>query len=89
MQRWRSDNRYKYVNIPSPDPKWTPPDVKAKKGEPEFSQVDNPGNWNRFIFQPKFDKKGTKKYSGHFLPTGATPVPPNKEGKRVVGDWEF
>ena len=83
------DSRYKNVKIPSPDPEWTPPEVKAKKGEPQFCDVDNPGNWNRFIFQPKFDRKGTKKYTGHFLPTGATPVPLNKDGKRVVGDWEF
>ena len=69
---------------------WEPPPVKTHKGEPEFESVDNPGDWNRFVFAPKFDTKGTKRYKYHALPSGAMPVPPQEgNGARIDHLWEF
>ena len=85
----------------------SPPDDyerKAKKdsSEPDFEEVDNPGNWNDFIFRPIYDKvvstqgaagrntnKAEYKYKYHELPTGCTPVPADANGKRITGGWEF
>ena len=71
-------------------------EVPAKKDieEPDFNAIDNPGNWNQFIFRPIYDKSGRGatakyKYVHHELPTGCTPVPMNENGKREVGGWEF
>ena len=72
----------------------TPPDFKPKapnesKGQPSFSNVDNPGNWSEYTFRPEFAKKDKGgNYTGHTLPTGAVPVP-IKDGKREAGGWEF
>jgi hypothetical protein len=52
-----------------------------------FENVDNPGNWDRFYFQPKQNK--SKKYAGHFLPIGVRPVPLGPDGTRKQGDWHF
>lgn len=75
------------VSIPSPSSDWVPPPVKTEKGEPQFSEVDNPGKWSRFIFKPKFKKDG--QYLSHQLPTGAMPVPVGPDGKRRCGNWQF
>ena len=75
------------VSIPSPPPDWVAPAVKSDRGEPEFETVDNPGNWHRYCFQPKF--KTNKQYACHQLPTGAMPVPKGEDGKRKCGKWEF
>lgn len=71
---------------------WTPPSApesysraRPKECCPEWEEVDNPGEWNDFSFQPKYHRG---KYEGHFLPGGATVVPKNREGKRMAGDWE-
>eukprot|EP00521_Asterionellopsis_glacialis_P000227 CAMPEP_0195249198 /NCGR_PEP_ID=MMETSP0706-20130129/1978_1 /TAXON_ID=33640 /ORGANISM="Asterionellopsis glacialis, Strain CCMP134" /LENGTH=359 /DNA_ID=CAMNT_0040300965 /DNA_START=20 /DNA_END=1102 /DNA_ORIENTATION=+ len=77
------------VRIPKPDPEWKCPPVRTERGEPPFESVDNPGGWNRYYFQPKFMKGKDGKYAGHFLPTGATPVPIGPSGKRKCGPWEF
>lgn len=65
---------------------------ERKTGEPPFAQVDNPGDWDPFVFQPEF-KSGS--YVRHKLPTNCGPVPifdlnadPERR-KRKVGDWEF
>ena len=69
-----------------------------KNNEPAFAEVDNPGRYDPFIYQPKFNKAG--QYIGHFLPTGCTVVPPTPQSatggdqqgrskKRKVDDWEF
>ena len=55
--------------------------------------MDNPGDWNQYTFRPKF-KGGAKKkdggqYKGHILPTGATPVPTQSNGKRMISGWNF
>ena len=71
-----------------------PPDFKPKarnesKGEPSFSDIDNPGNWSEYTFRPDFAKKDKGgNYIGHSLPTGAVPVPV-KDGKREAAGWEF
>ena len=66
---------------------------KTAKGEPMFPAVDNPGGWNPYYYRAKFKnqkKEDPDSYIGHFLPTGAKPVPIDPEtGKRVVNGWEF
>ena len=76
--------------IPSPPEEWKAEDPKLELDEPFFLEVDNPGNWSQYAFRPEFhlSNKGGK-YKGHFLPTGARPVPLNEENKRIIGDWEF
>jgi hypothetical protein len=74
---------------PGPPDDWTRTAPKVDKGEPPFEEVDNPGNWSDFVFRPKFDRKKGLKYLYHCLPTGATVVPKNENGKRMVGEWEF
>ena len=74
---------------PSAPEGWQIPAPKINKGEPEnFNAIDNPGGWCSYTYQAKF-KKGTGEYLYHSLPTGATPVPANEEGKRVHAGWEF
>jgi hypothetical protein len=66
-----------------------PKNYQRKKDPPSvpaFETVDNPGFWDDFVFQPKYDKK--KNYLGHSLLTGAMPVP-EKNGKRQCNGWEF
>jgi hypothetical protein len=53
-----------------------------------FTAVDNPGNWDKYTFQPQFEKK-TGNYTCHSLPTGARPCPPNAQGNRTRDGWEF
>jgi hypothetical protein len=60
---------------------WKKPSVKYDKGEIEWKDVDNPGDWLEFTYRPKFNAK-TGNYVAHMLPTGARPVPKDVEGKR-------
>ena len=88
-KKWNSELE-KY--IPSIPDNWKPDDIRSEQGEPEFDQVDNPGNWNDFIFSPEFElgrsRAGT--YKGHFLPIGATPVPiSSNDGTRSINDWQI
>ena len=75
------------VTIPGTPPDWVAPDPKTAQGEPDFTSVDNPGNWSDFTFRPQF-KTPSGPYICHALPTGATPVP-EMNGKRMVNEWEF
>ena len=34
------------AKIPRPPDDWTPPAVKVNRKQPEFADVDNPGNWD-------------------------------------------
>ena len=84
--------RFKTSNWSTPGPPegwvWDPP--KVAKGEPAlFSDVDNPGSWSEFTFQPVFDTKGQKRYKYPALPTGIMPVPKNEDGKRLLHGWQF
>jgi hypothetical protein len=61
-----------------------------------FAEVDNPGRWNDFVFQPKYaeekGRKGEKKtmrYVGHTAPAGAKVVPANEYGIHEVNGWKF
>ena len=74
------------VKIPGPPAGWTAPATNTAAGEPDFSDVDNPGGWPEFIFRPVFNRN---KYTHHSLPTGAIPVPKNKDGRRIINGWEF
>lgn len=50
-----------------------------------FADVDNPGRWSEFVFQPKYgaaEKGRSKKYVGHVTPAGAKVVPMNDDGIR-------
>ena len=75
------------LKVPGMPPNWKPKACASEKGEPEFEDIDNPGNWSKYTFRSEFDAKG--KYKHHCLPTGAMPVPPLQDGKRKIGDWEF
>ena len=44
---------------PEPPDDWKPWPRKVKSGEPEFSTIDNPGNWSEFTYRPTFS--GTMK----------------------------
>jgi len=77
--------------VPKPPADWIRPSKKCKD-EIEFNLVDNPGNWPDFIFRPCYSKREARKppkYIRHELPTGATPVPADGDGKRVCNEWEF
>ena len=76
------------LNLPGAPPGWLPRARQADKGEPAFADVDNPGKWPEFVYRPAFNAR-TKKYVKHVLPTGATPVPKNDQGKRICNGWEF
>ena len=82
----------KDVKIYKPPSDWRIPMTQHERDEPMFEDVDNPGNWPQYCFRPRFKgnaKSKNTKYSHHSLPTGAIPVPKNKDGKRVINGWEF
>ena len=88
-EKWKDDLQ-KYV--PSYPDDWVPDEKRIEQGEPAmFNDVDNPGNWSEFIFRPEFESGRNRggKYKGHFLPTGATPLPVGPNGKRTINGWEF
>jgi hypothetical protein len=73
--------------IPQPPIDWVAPPWKELKGESTFDEVDNPGDWKCYSFQPTFNKK-TGMYLHHALPTKCTPVP-LINGERVSNGWTF
>jgi hypothetical protein len=77
------------VNIPDTPTDWVPPKQKTEQGEPNFVDVDNPGEWSQFVFHPEFGTTAPKQYKQHCMPTGAQPIPTNPAGKRTVEDWEL
>jgi hypothetical protein len=74
------------IRLPSPPEDWVAPEPKTLKGEPAFSNVDNPGDWSQYTYRAEFDSKG--KYKHHTIPTGAVPVP-LENGERKLGLWDF
>ena len=59
---------------PGPPDNWNP-EPKTNFGEPPFSEVDNPGKWDNYIFQATFKKTDkNNKYAFHSLPTRCTSV---------------
>jgi hypothetical protein len=86
--------------IPGAPNGWTPPGPpenyrgylpKLDAGAPLlFSEVDNPGGWSEFVFQPKYaTERGRKKYVGHVTPAGAKVLPANDDGIREHNGWRF
>jgi hypothetical protein len=45
-----------WMRLPELPPEWVPTLPKLDKGEPMFSDVDNPGNWQDFTFTAKMEK---------------------------------
>ncbi len=87
-------------SIPGAPDGWIPPGppitflgyVPKLDAPAHFSDVDNPGRWSQFVFQPKYgqmNNRGPKVYVGHQTPAGAKVVPPNNYGIREVNGWKF
>jgi hypothetical protein len=68
--------------IPGAPDGWIPPGppitllgyVPKLDAPAHFSDVDNPGRWSQFVFQPKYgqmNNRGPKVYVGHRTPAGA------------------
>ena len=45
---------------------WEAPSIKKKKGESAFEDVDNPGGWDQYCFNPRFLKNKSGKYEQGF-----------------------
>jgi hypothetical protein len=77
------------IQVPGTPDDWVPAQRKVDKGQPNFVDVDNPGDWSEYTFRPEFEKTGGR-YKHHVLPTGATPLPPSLvNNKRELEGWEF
>jgi hypothetical protein len=46
------------MNVPGTPVDWTAPQRKEDKGQPNFADVDNPGDWSEYTFRPEFEKTG-------------------------------
>jgi hypothetical protein len=76
-------------------PDWIPPqppldfEYVPKHDAPSEEDIDNPGGWSLFSFQPRFGKKND--YIGHFTPTGAQVVPRDDDVSttRSINGWDF
>ena len=80
----------KDIKIQQPPKDWVPARAQTARGEPNFDDIDNPGGWPQYCYRPVFNSQAkTSKYKHHCLPSGAMPVPENKDGKRNVNGWEF
>jgi hypothetical protein len=86
--------------IPGAPDGWIPPGpptsflgyVPKLDAPANFLDVDNPGRWSQFVFQPKYgqmNNRGPKVYVGHRTPAGAKVVPLNDDGVCKVNDWKF
>jgi hypothetical protein len=82
-----------------PGDAWVPPGRPANERvrprdavhhEPPYRQLDNPGGWSNYSFQAVFAKtpQGKKgEYLRHELPCGATVIPEDENGQRMVEGW--
>ena len=77
------------ISLPKVPDDWKPKPVKPEKNEPEWKDVDNPGNWSQYSFRSKFNLKAPCLYKHTALSTGARPLPVNAAGDRVMDGWEF
>ena len=68
---------------------YVPSAVNTIKVEPVFKYMDNPSQWSRYFYMPKFKPKGGKNFVHRALPTCARPVPVKEEGKWKCGAWGF
>jgi len=57
----------------------------------DFKDIDNPGKWSSFAFQPRFlyNKSKPVKYLYHAMPAGCTPVPKDDDGVRSSDGFTF
>lgn len=79
-----------HVKVPRVPDEYVAPEAKHDRNEPSFNTIDNPGEWPRYCFQPKFaSRSNTSEYKHHAMPTGAVPVPKDANGKRKINGWEF
>ncbi|KAG7349515.1 hypothetical protein IV203_012112 [Nitzschia inconspicua] len=74
------------ASVPQPPSDCVPPAVKTENGEPKWEELDNPGDWSRYCFNPSFNKSGS--YISHSLPTGAVPIPLDNGVRQCTG-WTF
>ncbi len=75
-------------SAPSAPDDWNPT-ININCGEPQFEDVDNPGDWSTHTFRPMFEPRGGK-YICHAMPASAVPAPINAVmGKREVGGYEL
>ena len=82
--------------IPGAPLNWEPPKPpatflgytpKPNSGAPAtFEEVDNPGKWDEYMFQPKYNGST---YVNHFTPSGAKVLPAGEDGKRSINGWDF
>ena len=84
-------NAPKGWSVPSAPEGWTPVTRKEAKWEPKFEDVDNPGQWSEFTFQPKFEGNyGNGAYGHHGTPAEAKVVALDPiSGKRTVNEFDF
>eukprot|EP00536_Pseudo-nitzschia_multiseries_P000317 jgi/Psemu1/691/gm1.691_g len=62
------------TTYPNPAQDYSPSDNnKSQLGEPLWHDVDNPGAWDCFCYQSKFEKGSGGRYMYHKLPSGCTP----------------
>ena len=82
---FRDGTKLDMDHIPSHKPDdWEPP--TDKRGNPLFHEVDNPGNWDEFVYRP-YNPVG-KPYAYHRMPAGATPVGKKGDGPvREINGW--
>ena len=80
--------------IPGSPRGWEPPGppdgwagYRPKHDAPQERDVDNPGGWSNYTFQPKYNKE--KEYVDHYTPSGAIVVPENDDGRREMGGYQF
>jgi hypothetical protein len=73
---------------PSPEDGWAPKKVNTTKGEVPFEEVDNPGCWSSYTFQPVFqnNKKTTGKDSTNEVKMDET-SPSEAKGKGKGGQY--
>ena len=76
---------------PGPPDDWKPRPHKVKSDEPEFSPIDNPGNWSEFMYQSTFSGKNRSgKHINHKTPSGEKVLLTNPmTGKREVGGFKL
>ena len=84
------DNVENLMKTASTPGDWLMSDHNKGRGKPAYIDVNNPGEWEYFVFQPKCKKERCEmKYNGLYLPSGSVSVPLNKDGHMKLGGWEF
>jgi hypothetical protein len=77
------------ISLPKVPDDWKPKAVNPEKNQPHWKDIDNPGNWSKYSFRPKFNLRTPCMYKHTALSTGARPLPANAAGDRAMDGWEF